>query len=91
MERPGHDLHGLLHPEHLGTVFQQCLPRRHDEIHDAAAQLLVRKDLSAGHCCTSLVMNVVLFYHVRQPHTRGYNKKLWKYQSFLAETIKVRK
>ena len=55
----------------------------------AAGQTLLEN--GAGHCCTSLVMNVVLFYHVRQPHTRGYNKKLWKYQSFLAETIKVRK
>ena len=40
MEAAGHDLHRLLHPKDLRSVFQQRLACRHDEIHDAAALLV---------------------------------------------------
>ena len=53
VEAARHDLHGLLHPEHLRTVFQQGLTRRHNKIHDAAAQLFIRGNLSAGHSLAS--------------------------------------
>ena len=40
MEAAGHDLHRLLHPEDLCSVFQQRLARRHDKVHDAAPLLV---------------------------------------------------
>ena len=40
VEAPGHDLHGLLHPEHLGAVFQQRLARVHDKLQRTVKQVL---------------------------------------------------
>ena len=41
VQAAGHDLHGLLGPEHLRPVLQQGLPCRHNKIHDPAALLAV--------------------------------------------------
>ena len=61
MEAARHDLHGLLHPEHLCAVFQQGLPCGHDKIHDAAAQLFIGKRVSAVHCLLSLQKMIPYF------------------------------
>ena len=50
MEAARHDLHGLLHAEDLRAVFQQRLPGRHNEIHDAAALFCVGIQFPAVHC-----------------------------------------
>ena len=49
VEAAGHDLHGLFDPEHLGPVFQQGLPCRHDKVHDPAALFAVRVQLDISH------------------------------------------
>ena len=49
-----HDLHGLLHPEHLCPVLQKGLPSRHDKIHDAAALFPVRIQFPLCHAVVSL-------------------------------------
>ena len=61
MEAARHDLHSLLHPEHLCAVFQQGLPCGHDKIHDAAAQLFIGKRVSAVHCLLSLQKMIPYF------------------------------
>ena len=61
MEAARHDLHGLLHPEHLRAVFQQGLPCGHDKIHNAAAQLFIGKRVSAVHCLLSLQKMIPYF------------------------------
>ena len=77
VEAPGHDLHGLLHPEHLGAVFQQRLACRHNKIHNAAALFLIGIKNPLAHRrppYRKVINDTALFYHVRNWRTRGRGK-----------------
>ena len=54
VEAGRHDLHGLLHPEHLCPVLQKGLTGRHNKIHDAAALFPVRIQFPLCHAVVSL-------------------------------------